>query len=120
MLIPSPRLQGLRCILRAKNFQRSLRREADQLLLLALIADGSELDATFATSQFTRLCGDKVHSRGTVALHCQKWWGSLMTNLYAFVLGVMAALTPSLFLLAFLIARELTGKSDEGAHSPPP
>jgi len=43
-----------------------------------------------------------------------------MTNLYAFVLGVMAALTPSLFLLAFLIARELTGKSDEGAHSPPP
>jgi hypothetical protein len=41
-----------------------------------------------------------------------------MTNLYAFVLGVMAALTPSLLLLA--IARELTGKSDEGAHSPPP
>jgi hypothetical protein len=45
-----------------------------------------------------------------------------MTNLYAFVLGVMATLTPSLLLLAFLIWREgigLTGESDEGTHSPP-
>ena len=80
---------------------------------MALIADGAELDATFATNLFTRL--SKVHSRETVAL--------LMTNLYAFALGVMAALTPSLLLLAFLIGGEsirLTGKSDEGAHSPPP
>jgi len=47
--------------------------------------------------------------------------GRLMTHLHAFVLGVMATLTPSLLLLAALVWREgigLNPESDEGAHSP--
>jgi hypothetical protein len=45
-----------------------------------------------------------------------------MSNVQAFVLGAMAALTPSLLLLAFLIWREgvgLTRERDENAHAPP-
>jgi hypothetical protein len=45
-----------------------------------------------------------------------------MTNFQAFLLGAMAALTPSLLLLACLIWREgiaLTSERDENAHAPP-
>jgi hypothetical protein len=65
-----------------------------------------------------------VTARGDGFLRCKvNVVGDSMTNLHAFVLGVMATLTPSLLLLGFLIWREgigLTGKSDEGTNSPPP
>ena len=104
----------------SEKFLRTTQARAIVRLDWLLLPMVSELDAIFATNQFTRLGGDKVHSRVELLRCTVKCGGDVMTNLYVFVLGVMATLAPSLLLLAFLIGRELTGKSDEGAHSSSP